>query len=190
VSTYYFSMNKLLIFLILLFLFSCKNNKTKSGTKLLDFKSFTIETPESWKEIESRGVDSYVGGIQMNTAQAAGFDLGLYSSDLSEFVKINIHDTTYAFDATSETPPLMGDSNFMEKIKKCKVIWDTIDGYRAKLVIPINSGFGVSGIYFDSLWQTSVGNIKFELSGNNLSAVNEMKLRKAFKTLQFRKRPL
>ena len=73
----------------------------------------------------------------------------------------------------------------MEKIKKCKVLWDTIDGYRAKLVIPINSGYGVTGIYIDSLWQVNSGNVKFQLSGNNLTPENETKLINAFRTLRF-----
>lgn len=181
-------MNRLTSFIILLFLFSCKTKKTSSDSNLLDFKSFTIETPTSWKKIESKGVDSYVGGIQIDSTQGASFDMGLYSNDLSEFVKVNLNDTTYSFVTTSKIPPLMGDSTFMEKNKKCKVLWDTIDGYRAKLIIPINSGFGVTGVYIDSLWQTNSGNVKFELSGNNLSPENEMKLIKAFKTLHFNRR--
>ena len=76
----------------------------------------------------------------------------------------------------------------MEKIKKCKVVWDTIDGYRAKLVLPINSGFGVTGIYIDSLWQLNSQNVKFQLSGNNLKPVNEKQLIKAFKTLRFHRK--
>ena len=178
-------MNRLLSFTILFFLFSCKTKKSAADINLLDFKSFTIETPTSWKKIESRGVDSYVGGIQIDSMQGVSFDLGLYSNDLSEFLKVNLHDTAYSFVATSESPPLMGDSSFMEKIKKCKVLWDTIDGYRAKLVIPINSGYGVTGIYIDSLWQVNSGNVKFQLSGNNLTPENETKLINAFRTLRF-----
>jgi hypothetical protein len=164
---------------------SCQTKKTISDTNLLDFKNFTIEVPSSWQKIAFRGVDSYVGGIQIDSAERASFDLGLYSNDLSEFVKLNLNDTTYAFVVTSESPPLMVDSNFMEKIKKCKVSWDTIDGYRAKLVIPINSGFGVTGVYIDSLWKLNSQNVKFQLSGNNLSPATEKKLIKAIKTLRF-----
>ena len=182
-------MNRLLTLSILLLLYSCKTKKTAAETNLLDFKSFTIETPLSWKKIESRGVDSYVGGIQIDSTQGASFDLGLYSNDLSEFVKVNLHDTTYAFVATGNNPTLMGDSNFIEKIKKCKVVWDTIDGYRAKLVLPINPGFGVTGIYIDSLWQLNSQNVKFQLSGNNLNPANETQLIKAFKTLRFQGKP-
>jgi len=178
-------MNRILTISILLLLFSCNTKNSVSDTNLLDFKSFTIETPSSWKKLDLRGVDSYVGGIQMDSSQGASFDLGFYSNDLSEFVKVNLQDTTYAFVATGDYPPLRVDSNFMEKIKKCKILWDTIDGYKAKLVIPINSGFGVTGIYIDSLWQLDSQNVKFTLSGNNLTHENETKLLKAFKTLRF-----
>jgi hypothetical protein len=182
-------MNRLLTLLILFLLFSCDTKQESKEINLLDFKSFTIETPQSWKKIESRGVDSYVGGIQFDSTQGASFDLGLYSNDLSEFVKINLTDTTYSLVETGKNPPLVGDSNFMEKVKKCKVLWDTIDGYKAKLVIPINTGLGVTGIYFDSLWQTQSGNVKFQLSGNNLNPKNETDLIKAFKTLRFNRNP-
>jgi len=178
-------MNRILTISILLLLFSCNTKNSVSDTNLLDFKSFTIETPSSWKKLDLRGVDSYVGSIQMDSSQGASFDLGFYSNDLSEFVKVNLQDTTYAFVATGDYPPLRVDSNFMEKIKKCKILWDTIDGYKAKLVIPINSGFGVTGIYIDSLWQLDSQNVKFTLSGNNLTHENETKLLKAFKTLRF-----
>ena len=178
-------MTKLFLFSALLLFYSCQTKKTNSDTKLLDFKSFTIQVPSSWQKITFRGVDSYVGGIQIDSAERASFDLGLYSNDLSEFVKLNLNDTTYAFVATSESPPLMVDSNFMEKIKKCKVVWETIDGYRAKLVIPINSGFGVTGIYIDSLWKLNSQNVRFQLSGNNLNPATEKKLLKAIRTLRF-----
>ena len=184
-SSLLLKMNRILKISTLLLLFSCNTKKSVSDSNLLDFKSFTIETPSSWKKIDLRGVDSYIGGIQIDSSQGASFDLGFYSNDLNEFVKVKLHDTTYAFVATSDNPPLIVDSNFMEKIKKCKVLWDTIDGYRAKLVIPINSGFGVTGIYIDSLWQLDSKNVKFTLSGNNLTHENETKLLKAFKTLRF-----
>lgn len=178
-------MTRLLSLLILLLFCSCKTQKKNTESHLLDFKSFTIETPVLWTKITSRGIDSYVGGIQIDSTEVASFDLGLYSNDLNEFVKLNLHDTTYAFVSTSDSPTLIVDSNFMEKIKKCKVVWDTIDGYKAKLVIPINSGFGVTGVYIDSLWQLNSQNVKFQLSGNNLNPANETKFLKAIKTLRF-----
>ncbi|MGN6801331.1 MAG: hypothetical protein ACTHJN_05470 [Ginsengibacter sp.] len=141
--------------------------------------------PSSWKKITLRGIDSYVGGIQIDSVERVNFDLGLYSNDLSEFVKLNLSDTTYAFVATNHSPLLMVDSNSMEKIKKCRVLWDTIDGYRAKLVIPINPGFGMTGVYIDSLWKLYSQNVKFQLSGNNLSPNTEKKFIKAIKTLRF-----
>jgi hypothetical protein len=169
----------------MLLFYSCQTRKTISDTKLLDFKSFTIEVPSSWQKITFRGVDSYVGGIQIDSVEEADFDLGFYSNDLSEFVKMDMLDTAFAFTAAGNGPPLIADSSFMQKIKKCKVVWDTIDGYKAKLVIPINAGFGVTGVYIDSLWRLNSQNVKFQLSGNNLTPANEEKLIKAIKTLQF-----
>ena len=177
-------MIKKLAILIIIFISSCAGKKTQD-THLLDFKNFTIETPLSWERITSRGLDSYVGGIKIDSIDGVSFDLGLYSNDLSEYVKVNLHDTTFTYMTTSDYPSLKGDSNYMEKIKKCKVILDTIDGYRAKLVVPINSGIGITGVYIDSLWVSNSDNVKFQLSGNNLKPKNERELLKAFKSLRF-----
>ena len=100
-------------------------------------------------------------------------------------MKVNLLDTTFTYITTSDFPPLKSDSTYMEKIKKSKVICDTIDGYKAKLVLPINSGFGVTGVYIDSLWTDNSQNVKFQLSGNNLETINERELLKAFKSLRF-----
>lgn len=170
--------------IIIIFVSSCAGKKTQDY-HLLDFKYFTILTRPSWERITSRGLDSYVGGIKIDSIDEVSFDLGLYSNDLSEYVKVNLNDTTSTYVTTSNYPSLIGDSTYMEKIKKCKVIWDTIDGYKAKLVVPITSGIGMTGIYIDSLWVNNSDNVKFQLSGNNLKPSNERELLKAFKSLRF-----
>lgn len=64
---------------------SCKTQVSKS--QLLDFKIFTIETPEGWEKFIEDGIDSYVGGIKLDSTDKLFFDFGLYSNDLEEYLK-------------------------------------------------------------------------------------------------------
>ena len=179
-------------FLLLGFLcgiITCSNNKTitNSKTKTLDFKEFTIEAPITWEIIQFKGRDSYVGGIQIDSSHTASFDLGKYSSDLSNFVKEDLKDTSFDNVITGEFPPPNADSSWLRRIKKCVMKWDTIDGRTAKIIIPINSEFGVTGVYFDSLWvDKDMDKIRLQISGNNLDSNNEKLLLQAFKTLKFK----
>jgi hypothetical protein len=65
---------------------------------------------------------------------------------------------------------------------------DTIDNKSVKIVRPKYSGTGITGIYIDSIGSTKYGNIKFELSGNNLDPENEELVLKAIKTIKFTKK--
>ncbi|MGG9962814.1 hypothetical protein [Ferruginibacter sp. SUN106] len=185
-------MKTVLHLIFLVWMCSCTNKKSSpvTGNKILDFESFTIETPKDWQIFHSRGVDSYVGGILIDSVYIANFDLGLYSSNLSDFVRVNLKDTMYDDVKAGNIPSPDEDySSWVKKIKKCRVEWDTIDGRPAKILIPIHPGFGVTGIYFDSLWlSNSKYKIRFQLNANNLDSNHEKLLLQAFKTLKFKAR--
>jgi hypothetical protein len=72
-------------FALPILLLSCNSNKkSDDGTKLLDYKYFTIRVPQSWKGIDAKGIDSYVGEIHIDTSTVISFDLGWYSNSLVE----------------------------------------------------------------------------------------------------------
>src|SRR5690606_28678501 len=73
-------MNRLLILLFLLLLFSCPEKKYKT----IDFGQFEITVPENWNRYERQGIDSYIGGIITDTKDTLKFDLGRYSADLTK----------------------------------------------------------------------------------------------------------
>ena len=91
------------------------------ATKQLDFGDFTIEVPAAWQPVEMQGIDSHVGGIDMDQDQHAWFDLGRYP---------------YSLDLPDET-------HHIEYI--------TIDGKAAKLVRPVDVGRGTTGVYIGNL---------------------------------------
>lgn len=74
-----------------------------------------------------------------------------------------------------------------DKYKKNNVSWDTIDGRKAKIVFPRNSGIGTTGIYIDSLWQSGSDVDRFNLYGINLKPTNEKLFLQALRTLKFKK---
>ena len=165
--------------IILLILFSaCTNNKSKSDKQILDFGTFTIETPKTWTKVKPRGIDSYVGYIALDSKDTIGFDLGQWPNNLEELR--DIPDTGLVI---IDYP----DRYLPEIYKKNKILWDTIDGYKVKIVSPKKSGYGTTGIYIDSLWNTFYKNDGFNLYGKNLKPENEKLLLEAVKTIKFHK---
>ena len=75
-----------------------------------------------------------------------------------------------------------------DKYRKNNVSWDTIDGRKAKIVYPRQSGIGTTGIYIDSLWVQGSDVDRFNLYGENLKPENEKKVLAALRTLKFRQK--
>ena len=188
-----FTFMKIIPGLLLLLIIGCSDGKSKSDKQLLDFDAFTIETPTGWTKIISQGVDSYVGQIAIDKFDTIHFDLGWYSNKLNEpeptifdssmigSIDTSMIDTSaiiFVKNRTSVDP---------DKYKKNNISWDTIDGRKAKIVFPRQSGIGTTGIYIDSLWQTGSGVDRFNFYGDNLNPVNEKLFLQALKTLKFSK---
>lgn len=158
-----------------IFFISCKTQEQKKY--LLDFESFTIETPKAWQKFIHRGTDSYVGGIKLDSIDSLFFDYGFYSNDLEEYLK-EPTDTSISW---TIYPPL----SELGKNRNSKAKFEIIDGKSAKLISPIVSGTGMTGIYFDSLRMADGQKVKFQISGNNLSPENEKLVLQALRTLRF-----
>lgn len=61
------------------------------------------------------------------------------------------------------------------------VTYETIDGYTAKIVVPKVTGNGITGIYFGNLGQN-----RFNLYGNNLTASQQQTALKIFQTIKIK----
>ncbi len=190
-------MKKILLINILLLFFSCK---PKSDFKTLDFDSFEITVPQSWKEIEIRGIDSYVGGIVTNEKDTLIFDIGAYSPDASE------HDLPLVYDKKSYAELTYKQKKQLKKTKhliveklsgkidfkmyltqKSEIV--NIDCFKAKIITTRNKGFGTTGIYIDSLkgGGQNTNKIKFCLYGQNLKEKTEKEFLKSLKTIRLKK---
>ncbi|AEW00167.1 hypothetical protein A4D02_28460 [Niastella koreensis] len=177
--------------LLCLLLIGCADNKTKEDKQTLDFGSFSIITPNGWAKVKAQGTDSYVGRIAIDKADTIDFDLGWYSNTLTEpepqiiersmLKNMDVRDTIQFVIVDSRKG--IDPDNF----KKNNVSWDTIDGRKAKIIFPRQSGVGTTGIYIDSLWQAGSGIDRFNLYGDNLKPANEKLFLEALKTLKFHK---
>lgn len=187
-------MKKLLIAIIVIGLTACNQTKPKGDTKTMNFISFTIETPKSWKQIEKRGIDSYVGCIAIDDTDTLNFDLGWYSNKLYEYDPTILDSSMIGSIDTSmlDTSEVIFVKNRMgidpDRYRKNNVLWDTIDGRKAKIVYTRQPGIGTTGVYIDSLWVSDSGIDRFNLYGNNLKPENEKKVLQALQTLKFRKK--
>ena len=186
------NMKKNLIAIIIIVLTSCHQQKTKHKKKNMDFGSFSIKAPESWTAIEKNGVDSYVGSIIIDDKDTISFDLGWYSNNLYEYDPI-IWDSSMI---ESIDTSMLDNSEIIfvksrmkvdpDKYRKNNVLWDTIDGRRAKIVYPRISGIGTTGVYIDSLWVSGSLVDRFNLYGENLKLNNEKEVLEVLQTLKFR----
>lgn len=177
--------------LLLLLIIGCADNKPKVDNHTLDFGLFSIVTPNGWTKIKAQGADSYVGRIAIDNTDTIDFDLGWYSNTLTEPEPQIIERSMLNNIDVLDTPQfIIVDSRKgidPDKFKKNNISWDTIDGRKAKIVSPRQSGIGTTGIYIDSLWQGGSDVDRFNLYGDNLKPANEKLFLQALKTLQFHK---
>lgn len=156
--------------------------------KTLDFGKFKIDVPVTWQPVKNTGIDSYVGLIVLDKGDTVSFDLGWYSNSLDdESVYVDSNGDVYLLDNGS-TPKFYGkaDTIDVESLMENKVIWRTIDSKRAKIVQPKQTGKGMTGVYFDSLWTKGSGTDRFQMNGKNLNPNNEKRLLEAFETSKFK----
>jgi hypothetical protein len=194
VGNVFLTMRKLLAAINIIGLFACNQSATKGDTKTMDFGSFTIETPQSWKQIKVMGIDSYVSGIAIDSADTLSFDLGWYSNNLYEYDQAFFDSSMIGLIDTNFVDPdavvFVKDRMRVDpdKYRKNNVSWDTIDGRKAKIIYPRKSGIGTTGIFIDSLWVQGSDVDRFNLYGENLKPENEKKLLAALRTLKFRQK--
>ncbi|NNV58034.1 hypothetical protein [Limnovirga soli] len=177
--------------LLFLLIIGCADNKPKADNQTLDFGSFSIVTPNGWTKIKAQGADSYIGRIAIDNTDTIDFDLGWYSNTLTESEPQIIERSMLKYMDVLDTSQFIIIESRKgidpDKFRKNNISWDTIDGRKAKIVYPIQSGIGTTGIYIDSLWQGGADVERFNLYGVNLKPANEKLFLLALKTIKFHK---
>lgn len=163
--------------------------------KTIDLGPFSIDLPTNWQVVEVQGIDSYVREIVTGDGDTIYFDYGYYSNSLEEesvriypsnmipwFLEREIDTTGMVFldkEKITETD--------REKFRKQIELHDTIGGFTAKIVEPRIPGSGMTGIYFDSLGEGSIGKIMLQVSGVDLAPVNNDLFLKSIRTIKIKK---
>jgi hypothetical protein len=182
-----------LLFLTLLLLnFSSENE--------MDFGAFSMKTPKNWTYLKQRGIDSFIGKIAIDKNDTLYFDYGLYSSDLEEsfnngYYYIINNDSIFTPDwELSELDTIdepiykffaRGGKNKLQEFKKDTSYYETINGLKAKIVVPKKPENGTTGVYFENTRVDKKG-MSFQISGYNLKKKNQKKFLEAIKTLKFK----
>lgn len=128
-------------------------NGTSTSWQFINADSFSLSLPTGWKFNDLQGIDSYVGEF-VGDGTKLRFDFGRYSNPLAED----------------------NDPNHV-------VTYETIDGYKAKIVVPKVTDNGTTGVYFGNLGTQN----RFNLYGNNLTASQQQTVLKIFRTIKFKK---
>lgn len=175
--------------LFILILLSCRQ-KQHGETKNMDFDAFSIETPLTWKKVNRKGIDSYVGAIAIDSIDTLKFDMGSYSNTLNEFAPLILDSSMISDAGTNDISEIIFVKDHYrvdpDRYKYNNVSWDTIDNRLAKLVYPRRSGKGTTGVYIDSVWISRGDVVRFNLYGIDLHPANEKTVFEAIKTIKFK----
>ncbi len=132
---------------------SAENGLPTEGWELADTGAFTVALPPGWEFRPMQGIDSLVGEFTGDGA-ALSFDYGWYSN------------------------PLAGEED-----PDHAVTYETIDGRRAKIVVPRVVGRGTTGVYVEGLG--TGGMDRLQVSGENLTAAQQETVLGIFRTIRF-----
>ncbi len=177
-----FKYHFLLSFIVLI---GCDNDQQK---KVIDFNNFEITVPSTWRKLDIKGVDSYVGGFSTKSGDSILFDYGKRTYKMDLVFKVNDSKEYKKLDSVgfevddlifSKYPNIdQNQGTFHNEY----YMYDSINNYQAKISAPKRIGNGITGIYFEGLPK---GNSLY-LYGNNLSDDEHKELIKSFETIKIK----
>lgn len=161
------------LFLIILFIISCKDQVEDishlpiydptgidvSNYKTMDFNLYKLKVPNEWKNDNAEGIDSYGARLITTDLETIESDLGWYSYPLDE----------------------------ESSLKEIKIEYFRLNNKKIKIVTPLKSGTGITGVYVRDLWKNSGQMVHFNLYGINLSENSEKELLQVISTIEFKK---
>ena len=188
-------MKKILPIFILLLALSCSVKKQK----VIDFGQFKITVPKNWNKHKAKGIDSYIGGIITDTNDTLNFDFGMYSNDASKAFPM-VYDKESLAELTKRELKLLPSTKHLivedffesranlKEYLKYEIQLEMVDCYKVKMIKPNNKGFGITGIYIDSISGSKLkfDKIKFNFYGHFLKDKTQAEFLKALKTLTFK----
>ena len=175
---------KTIVILLTIFIFSCNKGKVKT----INIGNYQIDIPSDWKEINQRGIDSYLGVIITAKGDTITSDFGENTEKFDETNKVFSRkqflkykemgmDTENLF--WSYTPEIdQAQGTFLNEF----YMYIIIDKHKSKLRIPKNEGKGFTGISIDSVKKSKN---RLTIIGENLNKTESDLLVNSFKTIKF-----
>ncbi len=176
---------RIILFTLILLFASC--NKTK----LINFDKVFIKVPKNWNKVDLKSIDSNNGYIKIDEKDTLFYEVGYYTSSLTEERSKRIVDISMKeiIDSTVDTSQIIFVSNYKNDLDyyyKQNAVFEKKGVYLIKYVFPRFAGNGITGIYIDSLSNTSLGNMKLTIRGNNLSKESQEIVMALFHQLEIR----
>tara|TARA_R110002051_G_scaffold324223_1_gene420549 strand:+ start:4723 stop:5265 length:543 start_codon:yes stop_codon:yes gene_type:complete len=177
---------KLIIILLTYSFFSCSESKTEN------FLNFSLEIPKKWNVYKLKGTDSYVRLITTEKNDSIHLDYGMYSNSLKYYpptiAPLKKKEMILNFGLKESEVIFLDKDSITEKdrgfYKNRIELFETINGKKAKIVLPKKREIGIGGIHFENI----ENNNKLTIYGRNLNNEKSMKLIEVIKTVKFKKR--
>ncbi len=178
------------ICLVLLLLFSSCQTKNVSE-QAINLSFLTARAPNTWKVIQLQGIDSDVQGIVTDSGDTLFLDYGLYSDSFDDLVvPVRSFERKKIYDAAKFHYPGRMIFSKTPEIDEAQAIhlseyflYDTINGKRAKIVLPKRIGKGITGIHFPEVNQKGT---RLTIYGRNLDTLQQFAAYKLFQSIHFR----
>jgi hypothetical protein len=162
----------------------------------MDFGAFSMRIPKNWIYMKQSGIDSFVGKIALDEKDTLRFDYGLYSNSLEEDLDFIVtKDSVFTFEENENRNDTVNrytqkfyakrDTLEMEKLYKTECTFEVVNNLKAKIITPKKAGIGLTGVYFENTKPNGKG-VRFQISGYNLSEVNQKEFLKAIRSLKFK----
>jgi hypothetical protein len=180
----------LIIAFISALLIGCSESSQFERYSKIEYGIFSIDIPSSWSQFSEHGIDSEVLGIVTDKYDTINIHSGIYTPDFEDPVQIfslrdKIHFDSISWPYVDEM--IFSSNSVVEERQGAYLneyyLFDTIDGKRAKIMLPKIVGQGAMGIHFDSL---NTNGDDMMIYTSNLDSLAQMQLYKSFMTIRFK----
>ncbi len=181
-------------YIVLVILFSgCSDQSVRKETLDLGKSSIELNSAVFIKNPDSLSE----GKVLWNGIDTIYFQYGLHVNNLSEndkkliFLPFGNNDSLIkTLDSNVVDVKQIAFTNKpdpdIDEFRKQNVFFETISGFRAKIIQPRMPGNGgITGVFFDSVGKTSVSRLKFHLYSPQLDSLKTNELLKAIRTIKF-----
>lgn len=173
-----------------LLVLSCQTRTISEQT--LDLSYLTAKAPNTWSLIKLQGADSNIQGILTDKGDTLFLDYGPYSWSFDDVqVPVRSLEQKRVFDSTNFHYSKHTVFSKVPEIDEAQAIhlkeyflYDTINGKRAKIILPKLIGQGRIGIHFSDIEQKG---IKLTIYGHDLDTLQQFAVYKLFQSIRFRK---